>query len=78
MNHAPLSTAVFDDLIAALTEIRDGYALNETRFTDPLDVVEGYRYVVQALSAMSEMFAEADPEHPRFASIVSPARENAG
>lgn len=78
MNHAPLTTVVFDDLIAALSEIRDGYALNEARFTNPLDVVEGYRYVVQALSAMSEMFAEGDPEHPRFASIVSPARKMQG
>ncbi len=77
-NHAPLTTAVFDDLIAALTEIRDGYVLSAARFTDPLDVVEGYRYVVQALSAASELFAEGDPEHPRFASIVSPARKMQG
>jgi len=78
MNHAPLSTAVFDDLIAALQEIRDGYVLSNERFTDPLDVVEGYRYVTQLLSAMSELFAEADVEHPRFAPIVSPARKLQG
>ena len=45
MNQAPKSTAVFDDLIAALGEIRDGYAINSERFTNPLDVVEAYRYV---------------------------------
>lgn len=78
MNRAPLSTAVFDDLIAALQEIRDGYVLSEDRFTDPLDVVEGYRYVGQLLSAASELFMEADPEHPRFAPIVSPARKIQG
>jgi len=78
MNRAPNSTAAFDDLIAALTEIRDGYVLSERRFTDPLDVVEGYRSVGQLLSAASELFFEADPDHPRFASIVSPARKLQG
>ena len=78
MNPAPKSTAAFDDLIAALTDIRDNYALSEERFTDPLDVVEAYRYVGQLLSAASELFLEADPDHPRFASIVSPARKFQG
>jgi hypothetical protein len=78
MNLAPKSTAVFDDLIAALVEIRDGYVLAENRFTDPLDVVEGYRSVGQLLSAASELFFEADPDHPRLASIVSPARKLQG
>lgn len=78
MNHAPLSTAVFDDLIAALQEIRDAYVLSTERFPEPLDTVEGYRYVGQLLSAASELFLEADPEHPRFASIVSPARKLQG
>ena len=78
MNRAPLTTAVFDDLIAALTEIRDGYALSEDRFTDPVDVVEGFRYVAQVLSAASELFFESDPQHPRFAPIVSPVRKLQG
>ncbi len=78
MNRAPLTTAVFDDLIIALQEIRDGYVLSPERFGDPIDVVEGYRYVGQVLSAASELFAEADPDHPRFASIVSPARKMQG
>lgn len=78
MNLAPATTAAFDDLITALTEIRDGYVLSEERFTDPLDVVEGYRYVGQVLSAMSELFLEADPDHPRLAVIASPARKIQG
>jgi hypothetical protein len=78
MNRAPRSTAAFDELIAALAEIRDRYVLSEERFTDPLDVVEGYRSVGQLLSAASELFFEADPDHPRFASIVSPARKLQG
>jgi hypothetical protein len=78
MDRAPKSTAAFDDLIAALTEIRDGYVLSDARFTDPVDVVEGYRSVGQLLSAASELFFEADPDHPRFASIVGPARKLQG
>ena len=29
MNHAPKTTAAFDELIATLQHIRDGYVLNE-------------------------------------------------
>ncbi|MCH2173449.1 DUF1214 domain-containing protein [Myxococcota bacterium] len=75
---APKSTQVFDNLIATLQEIRDHYVNDPQRFSDPLDVVEGYRYVGQLLSAASEMFYEADPERPRFASVISPARKLQG
>jgi hypothetical protein len=78
MNQAPRTTEVFDDLIAALQEIRDGYVLSEERFTAPIDIVEGYRYVGQVLSMASELFIESDPEHPRFVSIVSPERKLQG
>jgi len=78
MNRAPRSTEAFDELIAALQEIRDGYVLNEDRFTEALDVVEGFRYVTEVLSGASEFFVEGDPEHPRMASIVSPARKLQG
>ncbi len=78
MDHAPLTTAVFNDLIAALEEIRDDYVGSEDRFSTPLDVAEGYRYVAQALSAASELFVEGDPDHPRLASIASPARKMQG
>lgn len=77
-NLAPQSTEVFDDLIAALTEIKEQYLLAPDRFTNPLDVVEGFRYVGQALSAASELFFEADPKRPRLVSIVSPARKLQG
>jgi hypothetical protein len=78
MNQAPKSTAAFDELIVTLQLIRDGYVLSGERFTEPVDVVEGYRYVGQVLSAASELFFEADPDHPRLASIVSPARKLQG
>ena len=48
------------------------------RFTTPLDVAEAYRYVGQVLSAASELFIEGDGDHPRFASIASPARKMQG
>ena len=78
MNRAPKTTEAFDALIATLTEIRDGYVLNEDRFTEDIDVVEGYRYVTEVLSGMSEFFVEGDPDHPRMASIVHPARKLQG
>lgn len=78
MNLAPQTTVVFDELIAALTEIRNDYVLSAERFTDPLDVVEAYRYVGQLLSAASELFYESDPAHPRMTSMVSPARKLQG
>ena len=53
MNRAPKSTEAFDELIAALQEIRDGYVLNEDRFTEDIDVVEGFRYVTEVLSGAS-------------------------
>jgi hypothetical protein len=73
-----MTTKAFDAMIAALGEIRDRYVLDPERFTDPIDVVEAYRYIGQCLSAMSELYLEADPDHPRFASIVSPARKLQG
>ena len=78
MNRAPKSTEAFDELIAALQEIRDGYVLDDQRFTEDLDVVEGFRYVTEVLSGASEFFMEADPDHPRMASIVTPARKLQG
>jgi hypothetical protein len=41
-------------------------------------VVEGYRYVTEVMSGMSEFFVEGDPDHPRMASIVNPARKLQG
>jgi hypothetical protein len=61
-----------------LGEIRDGYVLDAKRFTDDLEVLEGLRYVTQLLSEASELLVEADPERPRFSSIVSPARKFLG
>jgi len=78
MPGAPRSTAAFNELVDLLVDIRDRYVLTPERFTDELDVVEGYRYVTELLSEASELLVEADPERPRFSSIVSPARKFLG
>ena len=56
MNRAPKSTEAFDELVSALQEIRDGYVLDEQRFTDDIDVVEAFRYVTHVVSGASEFF----------------------
>jgi len=78
MNRAPKATQALDELIAALQEIRDGYLLDEERFDDPLDVIEGFRYVAELLAGASELFMEADPDHPQLRSIVTPVRKLQG
>ncbi len=78
MASAPLTTQAFNELIDLLGQIRDDYVLSPARFTDELDVVEGFRYVTQLLSEGAELFVEGDPERPRFSNIVSPARKFLG
>lgn len=77
-SHAPRSVAALDELIDALGEIRDGYVRSEERWIEPLEQVESVRYVGQVLSAMSALYWEADPLHPRFVSIVDPGRKLQG
>ncbi|MEQ8841064.1 MAG: DUF1214 domain-containing protein [Acidimicrobiales bacterium] len=77
-NPIPQAAAALDDLIAALTEIRDGYVLDAARWIEPLEQVESIRYVGQMLAAMSALYWEAQPEHPRFVSIVDPGRKLQG
>jgi hypothetical protein len=77
-NHIPESLEQLDDLIAALSEIRDGYVLDDERWAGPLEQVESVRYLGQMLSAMSELYWEAKPQHPRFVSIVDPGRKLQG
>jgi hypothetical protein len=78
MASAPLTTQAFNELIELLGQVRDDYVLSPTRFSEDLDVVEGFRYVTQLLSEGAELFAEGDPERPRFSNIVSPARKFLG
>ena len=71
------AAVVFDDLITALTEIRDGYVLDEQRWTDPTEIAEAFRYVGQVLGLVRAVLG-GDLDHPRFASIVPPARKLQG
>ena len=78
MARAPLSTAAFDELLSVLTDARDAYVLSEERHRDEHEVLEGFRYVMHVLSEATELLVEADPERPRFSSIVTPARKLLG
>jgi hypothetical protein len=78
MSRAPRSTAAFDRMLDTLAEIRDEYVLDEDRHRDETEVLEGYRYAIQAVSEVSELLIEADRERPRFSLIVSPARKFLG
>ena len=61
MSDRPAAAVVFDDLITALTEIEDGYVLDEQRWTDPTEIAEAFRYVGQVLSASSSCSGRATP-----------------
>ena len=76
MAKAPESTAAFNELLDLLADVRDHYVLE--RFDDELDAVEGFRYICHLLSEGTELFVEADPDHPRFSPIVTPARKFLG
>ena len=52
--------------------------LDSDRWAEPLEQIESVRYVGQMLSAMSELYWEAQPGHPRFVSIVDPGRKLQG
>lgn len=78
MTHAPRSAEAFSELVDTLAEIRDRYVLDAARSPDELDALDGFRYVLHLVSEASELFVEADPERPRFTSIVSPTRKFLG
>ena len=78
MTRAPETTAAFDDLLAALAAARDEYVLDPARGFSELEAVEGFRYVLHLVSEGAELFAEGDPDRPRFSPIVSPARKLLG
>ena len=75
---APASTAVFNQLIELLPEVRDKYLLDNDRWDHSVDVVDAFRYAWQVLNGASEFYVQADPERPRFASIVTPTRKLQG
>ncbi len=78
MGRAPRTTAAFDEMLRALAEIRDEFALDDERHVDDTEVLEAYRYAIQMVSQVSELLIEADRERPRFSLIVSPARKLLG
>jgi hypothetical protein len=78
MARAPRTTEAFDEMLRALAEIRDDYALNDERHVDETEVLEGFQHAIQMVSQVSELLIEGDRERPRFSLIVSPARKLLG
>ena len=78
MATAPRSTAAFDELLAALAEARDNYALSEERGFDEVETVEAYRYILHMVSESIDLIVDTDPERPRFTCMVSPSRKYLG
>ena len=78
MTRAPLTTAAYAEFLDTLAAVRDDYVLAASRGFDELETVEAFRYALQLVSEGHELFAEADPERPRFSSIVHPARKFLG
>src|SRR3954470_3984873 len=78
MANAPRSTAAFDELLAALTEARDNYALSDERGHNELETIEAYRYILHLVSESIDLIVDTDPERPRFTCMVSPSRKYLG
>ena len=68
----------FGELIALLREIDARYLGPEFRIADPASVVDGHAFALNLLSAGIDLYLDADPERPRFVSLVSPARKFLG
>jgi len=69
---------VFGELIGLLREIDTRYLGPEFRIADPASVVDGHAFALNLLSAGIDLYLDADPERPRFVSLVSPARKFLG
>jgi len=68
----------FGELIALLSEIDARYLGPEFRIADPGSVVEGHAFALNLLAAGIDLYLDADPERPRFVSMVSPSRKLLG
>jgi len=69
---------VFGELIALLREIDARYLGPEWRVADPGSVVAGHALALNLLAAGIDLYMDADPERPRFVSMVSPSRKLLG
>jgi hypothetical protein len=77
----PIETATraaFGELVALLREIDARYLGPEFRIADPSSIVDGHAFALNLLSAGIDLYLDADPERPRFVSLVSPARKFLG
>ena len=76
MNAAsPRSPAAYHELVATLGRAVESYL---APMEQPLDVLEGLRYLLHLASAGIDFYLEGDPERPRFVRMVSPTRKLGG
>jgi hypothetical protein len=68
----------FGELVALLRELDARWLGPEWRILGPDDVVSGHALALHLLSAGIDLYFDADPERPRFVSLVSPARKFLG
>ena len=74
---APLTAAVFHELIDELRALEDRLFLPEVPL-DELSVLEGYKWVFSILAVGLDAHVWADPARPRFVDIVGPYRKWGG
>ena len=72
------SQRAMETLASTMREISIRYFAPERRFTEPLDVAEGQRFLLHLLSAATDFYLEGDPARPWFVSMVSPIRKYLG
>jgi len=75
---APESRRAMAELLTLLEEIERRMFGPEWRVQSAQDVVDGQRLVLNLLAAATDLYFEADPERPRFVSMVSPTRKFLG
>jgi hypothetical protein len=74
---APLTSAVFHELIDELAALEDRLQLPEVPL-DELSVLEGYKWIFTILAVGLDAHVWADPARPRFVDIVGPYRKWGG
>ena len=75
---APESRRAMAELLELLAEIERRMFSPEWRVQTAQDVVDGQRLVLSLVAAATDLYFEADPERPRFVSMVSPTRKFLG
>jgi hypothetical protein len=74
---APLTQAVFHELVDELRALEHRLALEDVPLDEP-SVLEGYKWIFSILAVGLEAFVWGDRDRPRFVDIVGPSRKWGG